>query len=309
MEIGIQYQLDDEFKALARLHQSKYRAEVLCVDFEDYGNRLNDSDAQKLLNYYDKLNSRKCLRDRYPSYSKKRDADMLRSEHIPFNLLAPLDTKRESAIYVISEALGIDCDEIMQIGIEYAPTPKEEYLNDGTALDTYIQAKLRNGNICGIGIEVKYTEQDYPIGKTESINVKNHDSRYWIIARYSECFKNPDDEVFGSDPLRQIWRNHLLGLSMVEHGDVDEFYSITLFPDGNHHFHTVLPQYRSLLTNKAQSHVFGCTFERFISAIGGSPDFEDWKKWLERRYLINNEEISNNAMHTDVDSAALHPRR
>ena len=85
MEIGTQYKLDDEFKTIARLHQSKYRAEVLQVEFQDYGNRLNDTDGQALLNYYDKLNSRKKLRHRYSSYSRKRDADMLRSEHIPFN--------------------------------------------------------------------------------------------------------------------------------------------------------------------------------------------------------------------------------
>lgn len=101
MKIGTQYKPDDKFKAAARLHQSKYRAEVLQVEFEDYGNRLNDFDAQALLNYYDKLNSQKALRDRYPFYSKKRDADMLRSEHIPFNLLAPLDTNRELSILEI----------------------------------------------------------------------------------------------------------------------------------------------------------------------------------------------------------------
>jgi len=286
MEIGTQYKPDDEFKTAARLHQSKYRAEVLQVEFEDYGNRLNELDAQALLNYYEKLNSRKALRDRYPSYSKKRDADMLRSEHIPFNLLAPLDTNRELAVSTISKAFGINCVQIEMIEIEYAPSPKADYLNDGTAFDTYFKVRLLNGKTCGIGVEVKYTEQDYPIGKTEAVNVKNHQSPYWNTARASGCFANPDDEIFGTDPLRQIWRNHLLGLSMVEHGDIDEFYSVTLFPSGNDHFHMVLPQYISQLTDDAQSHVFGCTFEKFISAIGGTRDFEEWKEWLERRYVV-----------------------
>ena len=286
MEIGTQYKPDDKFKAEARLYQSKYRAEVLQVEFEDYGNRLNDLDAKALLNYYDKLNSRKALRDRYPSYSKKRDADMLRSEHIPFNLLAPLDTNHKLAVSAISKAFGISGVQIEMTKIEYAPSPKEDYLNDGTAFDTYFQIKLLNGGTCGIGVEVKYTEQDYPIGKTEAVNVKNPQSPYWKTARASGCFVNPDDEIFGTDPLRQIWRNHLLGLSMVEHGDIDEFYSVTLFPDGNDHFHKVLPQYIAQLTDDAQSHVLGCTFEKFISAIGGTQDFEEWKEWLERRYVV-----------------------
>jgi len=287
MKIGPQYKPDDEFKAQARLFQSQFRAEVLQVDFQDYGNRLSDYDAESLLNYYDKLNSRKVLRQRYPNYSRKRDADMLRSEHIPFNLLAPLDMNREAAIKIIFDTWNIDCDEIQCIEIEYAPSPKEKYLNDGTAFDTYIKVLLKNGKTCGIGIEVKYTEQDYPIGKTESVNVKNHNSKYWKTARTSDCFKNPDDEIFGTDPFRQVWRNHLLGLKMIEIGDVDQFYSITLFPNGNNHFHTVIPEYISRLKDEAQSYVIGCTFEKFISAIQGSPDFEKWKNWLNRRYIIN----------------------
>ena len=159
MNIGTQYQPGDEFKSEARLFQSKYRAEVLQVDFQDYGNRLTDFDAEALLNYYDRLNSRDSLRQRYPNYSRKRDADLLRSEHIPFNLLAPLDTNRKIAAEIISDVWKIDCAEIQLIEIEYAPSPKEKYLNDGTALDTYIKVILKNGKSCGIGIEVKYTEQ------------------------------------------------------------------------------------------------------------------------------------------------------
>ena len=286
MNIGTQYKPDDEFKAKARLFQSKYRAEVLKVEFQDYGNRLTDSDAKALLNYYDKLNSRKVLRQRYPNYSKMRDADLLRSEHVPFNLLAPLDTNCEAALQIISKAWNIHCTEIQLIEIEYAPSPKEEYLNDGTAFDTYLKVLLRNGNTCGIGIEVKYTEQAYPIGKTELVNVNNHDSLYWTTARASGFFKNPDDEIFGTDEFRQVWRNHLLGLKMIQVGDVDEFYSITLFPNGNNHFHHVIPEYVSRLKDEVQPYLIGCTFEKFISAIQGSPEFEEWKEWLTQRYIM-----------------------
>jgi len=257
MELGRQYKHDDEFKAQARLFQSQYRAEVLGVDFQDYGNRLTDLDAEALLNYYDKLNSRAVLRQRYPKYSRKRDADLLRSEHIPFNLLSPLDTNREAASSIISRAFGIGCVEIKAIEIEYSPSPKEYYLNDGTAFDTYLKVSLKNGNTCGLGIEVKYTEQAYPIGKTESINIKNRESLYWQTARKSGFFQNPDDEIFGTDDFRQVWRNHLLGLKMIQVGDVDEFYSITLFPNGNNHFHHIIPEYSSRLRDEARPYVIG----------------------------------------------------
>lgn len=287
MEIGKQYDKDHKFKTAARLHQSNYRAEILQVAFEDYGNRLNDADAQLLLNYYDKLNAREALRNRYPSYSKTRDADMLRSEHIPFNLLAPLKTNQQQAIDIISRAFKIPCIAAINcIKMEYAPKPNKEYLNDGTAFDTYIEIIKLNGEKCGIGIEVKYTEQDYSIGKTEKKNIENHDSPYWKVATKSNYFIDPSNQIVTSDPLRQIWRNHLLGLSMLLNSDIDDFYSVTLFPNGNQHFHDHIPRYTSLLKDEKKHHVIGCTFEKFISAIGGTPDFERWKEWLEKRYLV-----------------------
>ncbi len=286
MDIGNQYAPDDQFKAVARLHQSKYRAEVLGVDFNEYGNRLCDDDAEALLNYYDQLNCRAMLRAHYPNYAKRRDADMLRSEHIPFNLLAPLDIDKESAVKILERAFGIECAEIHCVKMEYAPAPKGNYLNDGTAFDTYIEVVTAGGKRCGIGIEVKYTEQAYTIGKSEKLNVEDHNSLYWQTARASGCFINPDDPIFGSDALRQIWRNHLLGLSMIHREDIDEFYSITLFPNGNTHFHKELPRYRAMLTDKERDHVFGCTFEKFIASIDGSSDFLAWKEWLEHRYVV-----------------------
>lgn len=91
--------------------------------------------GQALLNYYDKLNCRQALRERYPSYSRERDADMLRSEHIPFNLLAPLDTNRDVAVGIIQKAFGIECVELNVVALEYAPKPKLSYLDDGTSFD------------------------------------------------------------------------------------------------------------------------------------------------------------------------------
>ena len=63
--IGPQYEHDDHFKAAARLHQSPYRAKVLKVDFDKYGNRLTEWASRALLNYYDGLGVREALRQRY----------------------------------------------------------------------------------------------------------------------------------------------------------------------------------------------------------------------------------------------------
>ncbi len=132
-EIGKQYNHDDEFKVKARLHQSKFRANVLKVGYQDYGNRFRDKDAKKLLNYYGGLNVCSTLAKRYPNYSKKRDADMLRSEHIPFNLFAPLEIDETAAKSIIFNSFGIWCSEIITIKYEYAPEPKEESFSTAMA--------------------------------------------------------------------------------------------------------------------------------------------------------------------------------
>ena len=100
-----------------------------------------------------------------------------------------------------------------------------------------------------------------------------------------------DDKFKAAARLHQAkYRAEVLKVDFNEYGnrlcDVDEFYSITLFPDGNTHFHKELLRYKSLLTIEARGHVFGCTFEKFIASIDGSSGFLAWKEWLERRYVV-----------------------
>ena len=92
---------------------------------------------------------------------------------------------------------------------------KEAYLDDGTAFDVYIQYLGENTGVSAIGIEVKCTEKEYRIGVKEKRNVENQDSHYWRVTRASKAFMNDADPILGSDALRQIWRNHLLGLAML----------------------------------------------------------------------------------------------
>ncbi len=163
-EIGKQYAQDDVFKAKARLHQSRFRADVMRVDHSEFGNRLRDGDGRKYLNYYDGLGVLHAKLARYPDYSKDRDADMLRSEDIPFNLFPPLGRDRHLAKQVIRKAFGIECEEITSVECEWAPSPKENFLGDITSFDAYVAYAGKGGQKGGIGIEVKYTEREYKIG-------------------------------------------------------------------------------------------------------------------------------------------------
>ena len=283
---GPQYGPDDSFKAAARLHQSRYRARVLAVDCSEYGNRLTDVDSRALLNYYDGLGVREALRQRYPQYSKKRDADLLRSEHIPFNMLAPLADRPGLARTVIQDAFGLELGNPFTMKLEWAPEPKHKYLGDMTAFDTYLQGIDADGEMVGIGIEVKYTERGYRIGTSEAKRVRDPRSTYWTMTRESGLFLGDGSKDLAEDDLRQIWRNHLLGLAMVRRNDIARFVSVTLYPSGNEHFSCALAKYQSHLKANAQSSVLGCTFERYIECIHGDHEIEKWKQFLMERYLV-----------------------
>lgn len=280
------YNQDDEFKAAARLHQSRYRANILKVDYSVYGNRLTEVDAKALLNYYDGLGVREVLRMRYPKYSRLRDADMLRSEHIPFNLFTPLLLSEPLAKIIIKNAFGIESEGPYRINFEYAPKPKELYLNDATAFDSYIAFRDKDNRRIGIGIEVKYTEKAYTIGDKEKANINDTESKYWQVTRNSSDFDDPNKSQLASDELRQIWRNHILGLAMCQRNDIDKFYSVTLYPSGNVHFPKAIKRYSSLLKLETKSAIIACTYENFIAAIEGNDVILKWKQFLIDRYIV-----------------------
>jgi len=133
--IGPQYELDDHFKSAARLHQSAYRAKVLKVGFDKYGNRLTESAGRALLSYYDGLVLREALGQRYSTYPKNRDADMLRSAHIPFNLFAPLIGRPDLASGLLYRILGVELLLPYQIELEWPPSPRTDLSTNPTDIN------------------------------------------------------------------------------------------------------------------------------------------------------------------------------
>ena len=230
----------------------------------------------------------RCLR-RFTHCADKQ-AHTYESQHIPFNFFAPLRSNDMLAKHVIETAFKIPCKSPFYIDFEYAPC-KETHLNDLTAFDTFIRCKNHHGREIGIGIEVKYTEREYTIGKTEKKNVEDNQSIYWQTSIASGAFADPNNQELATDALRQIWRNHLLGLSMLLRNELSDFYSITVFPNGNLHFHKVIPRYKSLLTAGYRDKFIGCTFEDYINAIEGDDEILRWKQFLHNRYVIIDENL------------------
>ena len=294
-EIGKQYSRDNTsdpsgFLKSARKHQSLYRAQVLNLPAGEYGNYLTKEDGELGKNFYKGFDIFDAVRKRYPKYSKGLYSNMLRSEHIPFNMFVPLDIDKEYCRKVFADVLNIDIISINKIKIEYAPRGKEKYLNDNTSFDTYIEYTHCDGTKGVIGVEVKYTERAYSlkVDSTEEKAIKNPDSLYYTVSDACQLYKPGAVDVLPTDKFRQVWRNHLLGEKMLMNGDCNHFTSLTLFPSGNSHFTKTSKEYINLL-NSNDNKFIPLTYERFfelLSTYCPNIEYKDWIDYLTERYIV-----------------------
>lgn len=301
--MGLSY---SEFKRKAREHQVKFREEILCVEYNKYPNVLNFADASKGLVFYEGFREEILaeLKKPIPKTSSAPSGQMLtnllRSEHIPYNIFFPMNKDLSGCKDLFNHILGKEeILRIKDIKIEHHPEPIEDYLSDHTAFDVYISYIDTNNKECGIGIEVKYTEKEYALkeGTSEYAHVKDEQGNTRLFGPYlnatidSKYFKDEvTHDILVANNFRQIWRNHILGASMVLRGDIEKFTSITLYPEANVHFHNdAMPDYYELLTETGKNTFIPLTYEELFSLMDKYLNIENGKEWnlyLRQRYLF-----------------------
>jgi hypothetical protein len=287
---------ENEFKKKCREHQKIFRSEELRVEKDVYENVLLNEDGRDGLNFYDAFGIRDLVR-KIP-FRKPFHCNLLRSEHIPYNFFIPFDQNKEFCKMVFNDLLGSIIDKMGDVVIEHAPQPKEKYLDDRTSFDTYIEYRHTDGSMGILGIEVKYTEGSYLLkeGTTEYRRMKEDfdKSRYKEITEKSKKFQLNDRafDQLKQDRYRQVWRNHLLGESILLENDsrYRHFHSLTFYPSGNSHFTEVIRKYREkFLKSEFQECVQGVTYEDFFQSCKKFiPDkqYGGWLEYLEKRYLV-----------------------
>ena len=188
---------------------------------------------------------------------------------------------------------GRDIKTIRKWLIEYAPNT----INDKIAFDVYVEYETSKGEKGVIGIEVKYTEEGYSVGYKEFAMMQDSQSAYSVTTRNSGCFINNDPMQFNNPDFIQLWRNHILGLAMLQQGKADSFDyfdSLTLYPSGNAHFHSsgnhmgTIAAYEELLTDKGKSTFHGITYECFFNILRDhyqSARNISWLDYLDTRYI------------------------
>jgi hypothetical protein len=310
----IKCQSDSTFKRAARTHQSDYRwNELHCGHnhshkYGRYGAYLKWNDALDGKNFYKPYwaKIKKVITVRYPDSKPEQRAsiyaNMLRSEHIPFNFFVPIQDNMGLAKKVFDELIGGNqIEKIHDIIIEYAPE-KQYALNDGTSFDTFVLYQHINGDIGGIGIEIKYTEVGYPLkrdSKEEKDIMCSENEAYINFTQHSGYYvdsisKTPlPENPLVQNKFRQIWRNHILGASMLNNDNIEyplrHFYSATIFPSQNKHFMKAIPEYVQLLSEYGKSSFCGITYEDFFTLLDKhftTEDFKDWINYLRKRYLF-----------------------
>ncbi len=296
-QIGNQYpkdKLTDDtgFLEKARLHQSKYRAFKLDVPCDEYGNYLTRENASSGLNFYPDFDIFNEVKKRYPNYSKPLYANMLRSEHIGFNLFVPFKSDFDFGKRVLNDILSNQIKSINRIEIEYAPKPSDRYLNDKTSFDAYIEYTHNDDKKGIIGIEVKYTEHEYKLKKDskQERDINNKNSRYYTISKKFNLYKSDTIDKLISDKFRQIWRNQLLGESIIieDNDKFKHFTSLTIFPKGNLHFIEASNEYLEMLVVNNDRFV-PVTYENFLSVCNKykpNDKFGKWLKYLDDRYIV-----------------------
>ena len=288
------YRYDDEFKAKARAHQFAFRENELNDFYEEKNPQviLSPEAAKQGLIFCE--NYRDLIKSKVKSFrSSVLFSNMLRSEHIPYNIFTPMEEDLDAATTLFNGIIGGGISKINRICIEFAgDADKSEYLNDGTSFDTFIEYFSSDGSIGGIGIEVKYTENGYPIGVKEKQDIENLNGLYHQITKRSQWYIPTLDtrSFIKANHLRQIWRNHILGYSMLYRGDIQHFHHIHLYPQGNKHFHEyAIPEYKTLLTEHGKASFIDLTYESLfdmISKIFISDKHKEWLKYLQKRYII-----------------------
>ena len=135
----------------------------------------------------------------------------------------------------------------------------------------YIHKKNSSGII---GIEVKYTEGHYKLrkGSKEEKFINDKDSQYWYLTNKTGLFKPNKTQGLPKNKYRQVWRNQLLGESILKSStEITRYTSVLLYPSGNSHFTEVSKEYIEFLVNPTYQIFTAIKFESFFQLIEEIP--------------------------------------
>ncbi len=290
-QLRIKYHTDysdlSDFSAQARLLQSIWRTEK-GFDFENYGNFLKiDFAKQTGANYLTEYIFRIV---KYEVENAKNQGkvisepriwnNLLSSQPLAFNLFGELRQNNLLATKIFTELFpNLSIERITNITFEHSPSRKDlKYTGDSSAFDVFIEYSTTSGQLSFFGIEVKYAEH-------LKDNPSSHKKRYEEISIESGFFDLSHLEKLKERPIQQIWRDHLLTLSLfISNQDYQRGDFIYLYPSENTECVKAIENYEKTFLPNKENYFKPLTIEKIVEVLKKNST-EIWINEFEDRYL------------------------
>jgi hypothetical protein len=188
---------------------------------------------------------------------------LLSSMPMCFNLFGELHGNPERITTVGQKLWGLE-QPGLEVRFEWSPGRGDpDYSGDGTAFDVALLFGDADEQQTVIGIETKYHEHAVAEATPKATTRL---PRYREIAERSGAFAEDwEDRILGT-PLQQIWRDHLLLLSLLQHPSrrwgAGKY--VLVYPAGNAAFDRLGQQYREVLADESTFDI--ATIESLLDA-------------------------------------------
>jgi hypothetical protein len=191
--------------------------------------------------------------------------DLLSSMPMCFNLFGSLHDDLEAADHAVHRWWPDAPGKVSAVRFEWSPGRRlpGEHLENRSAFDVAFELALADGRRGIVGVETKYHEHC----KRERVPNDDRRKRYERVTRESGIFvPEAVSAILGTD-LQQVWLDHLLALSMLQHpsGTWGWVKFVLVHPAKNPSYAWAAERYRVLLRDLA-------TFQ--VSTIEALPDAE-----------------------------------
>ena len=156
--------------------------------------------------------------------------NLLSSAPLCLNLFGPLWNNPKLAACILRKIVpGIDLKAVLEVRLEHSPGRRDVTLTgDRSAFDVAFIYERSDGRLGLVGIETKYSET------CEEPAPPSLNARYDELATDSALFHEPTSIALRSNPLQQLFREHLLAQAAVDRGDYAEAWFVLVAPRLNH---------------------------------------------------------------------------
>lgn len=211
--------------------------------------------------------------------------NLLSSAPLCLNLFGPMWRDMRLAARILRKIVpGIDLKAVLEVRLEHSPGRRDLSLTgDRSAFDVAFIYERGDGLLGLVGIEIKYSETcEEPA--PPAIN-----ARYDEIAPASGLFHEPTSAALRSNPVQQLFREHLLAQAAVDRGDYAEAWFVLVAPRLNHLVQNAARFYAGALVDPEGKQVpfVNVELEQVIAAFrtSGQPDhaaalhdrYTDWR--------------------------------